>query len=99
MRKINDKYFLDTDAFSYIIREKKIRKNGKEFYDPIAFCGNLVQLKDYLVNKEVREDINLLDNIDKVIELSHTIDKVFATTENNRKQPILEKNNEIDTTN
>ena len=79
MKAINDKYYLDTDAFSYIIKEKKIRKkNGQIYYDPIAFCGNLVQLKDYLINKEILENIELLNNIDEVIKLSHAIDKVFV---------------------
>ena len=76
MKAINEKYYLDTDSFSYIIREKKIsKKSGEVYYEPIAFCGNLVQLKDYLINKEILDNIELLDNIDKVIELSHSIDK------------------------
>ena len=78
MIHIEGNYYLDADTYQFIVCEKKERKSGKdkgeEFYEQIAFCGNLSQVKDWLFTQELRDNIGLLENIDKCIELSKTID-------------------------
>lgn len=79
MIKINDRWFLGSDAMQFILYEKTIsKKNGKDVYSPRAFCGNLFQLKNWLINKEVFDNMELLENIDKCIELSNTIDRTLT---------------------
>ena len=79
MIKINDRWFLGSDSMQFILYEKTIsKKNGKEVYNPRALCGNLFQLKNWLINKELLDNIELLGNIDKCIELSNTIDKTLT---------------------
>lgn len=77
--KITDKYYIDADKFQFIVLEKKIAKEGKNpgsiKYDPVAFCGNLFQLKNWILNQEIRDNVDLLNNINKCVELSNTIDK------------------------
>lgn len=77
--KVTDKYYIDADRFQFIVLEKKKAEKGKnagqEYLDPVAFCGNLFQLKNWIFNQEIRDNIELLDNISKCVELSNTIDK------------------------
>lgn len=79
MIKITDRWYLDSDSMQFIIYEKTIsKKNGKEVYNPRAFCGNLFQLKNWLINKELFDNIELLNNIRRCEELSNTIDKTLT---------------------
>ncbi len=79
MIKISDKYYLETDALNYILKEKKIRKDGKkkgeEYYENIAYFGRIEHLYNYIIEKEIKENIELLNNIEKVIELKREISK------------------------
>ena len=79
MIKITDRFYIDSDKFQFIVLERKIAKEGKNVgsvkYDPVAFCGNLFQLKNWIYNQEIRENIDLLNNMNKCVELSNTIDK------------------------
>ena len=79
MIHIEGDYYLDSDRYQFIICEKKIGKSGKrkdqEVMDQIAFCGNLFQVKDWLMQHELRQNLEMLKNIDECIQLSQTIDK------------------------
>ena len=79
MIHIEGDYYLDSDRFQFIICKKLIAKTGKnvgqEYYDPVAFCGNLFQVKNWLFNEEIRNDLDIIKNIEECVKLSNTIDK------------------------
>lgn len=79
MIHIEGNYYLDADRFQFIICEKKVAVTGKnagqEYYDQVAFCGNLFQVKNWLFTQEVRSNIEILKNIEECVKLSNTIDK------------------------
>lgn len=82
MLKINEKYYIDSDSCNYILLEKSIVKDeksknyGKEIYKNIAYYGNLNSLYNGLIEKEIKENIELLNNIEKIIELKKEMLKV-----------------------
>lgn len=82
MLKINEKYYLDSDSLQYIlikksIVQKKDSKNyGKEIFENVGYYGTLEGLKKALLEKEIKDNIKLLNNIDKVIELKNELGKV-----------------------
>jgi len=78
MIQINDRWYLGSDAFQFIVYEKAINKKGKEAFYPRAYCGNLFQLKNWLINKELFDNVELLENIKRCEELSNTIDKTLT---------------------
>ena len=79
MIRITDRWYLDSDSMQFIIYEKTIsKKTGKDVYNSRAFCGNLFQLKNWLINKEIFGNIELLSNISRCEELSKTIDKTLT---------------------
>lgn len=79
MIKINDRYYIDSDPYSIAVLERRVVEEGKnkgqEYFTAIAWCGNLIQLKEYLMFQSLKDNIELLNNIEKCIELSHTIDR------------------------
>lgn len=83
MIKITDKYYLDSDPMQFIISERSVvqdvksKNYGQERFTQVAFFGNLEQLKHWLVNKSLMENLDLLNNIDECIKLSRTIDKAI----------------------
>ena len=81
MIKINDKYYLSSDAYAITICEKKVaqkgKNKGKTEYEPIAYCGTLKQVKEYLVTHELMENIDLIQNIDEIRKLCGQIDDSF----------------------
>ena len=75
MLKINEKYYIDSDSCNYILLEKNVvqdeksKNYGKEVYKNVAYYGNLKSLYNGLIEKEIKENIELLNNIEKIIEL------------------------------
>ena len=82
MLKINEKYYIDSDSCNYILLEKNIVKDeksknyGKEVYKNVAYYGNVNSLYNGLIEKEIKENVELLNNIEKIIELKEEMLKV-----------------------
>lgn len=82
MLKINEKYYLDSDSLQYILIEKGVVQKedsenyGKETFKNVGYYGTLEGLKQSLLEKEIKDNIELLNNIDKVIELKNELKKV-----------------------
>ena len=76
MIHIEGDYYLDSDRYQFIINRKMVnKKTGKEYFNPVAFCGNLFQVKNWLFNEEIRDNIEILKNIEECVKLSNSIDK------------------------
>ena len=81
MLKINENYYLDSDDLQYILLKKttitnKESKNfGKEMFKNIGYYGTLESLKKSLLEKEIKDNIELLNNIDKVVELKNELER------------------------
>ena len=79
MIKITDRYYLDSDSLQYILVERKVvnkeksKNYGKETFKNIAYFPTIESLKNYIIEKEIKANIELLNNIDKVIELKNEI--------------------------
>ena len=79
MIKITDKYYLDTDSCNYILIERSIVKDeksknyGKEVFKNIAYFGSIENLYNGIIEREIKENVELLNNIEKVIELKKEI--------------------------
>lgn len=79
MIKITDKYYLDTDSCNYILIERSIVKDeksknyGKEVFKNIAYFGSIENLYNGIIEREIKENVELLNNIEKVIELKEEI--------------------------
>ncbi len=69
MEKINDKYYLGSNKNSYILYEKKITAAGKENYKNVGYISSLEALYSTLIEKEIRTDLTLLNNIARINEL------------------------------
>ncbi len=66
MEKITDKYYLGSNKSTYILYEKKISSSGKENYKNIGYLASLDAVYTTLIEKEIREDLTLINNIDKI---------------------------------
>ena len=79
MITITDKYYLDSDSCNYILIEKSIVKKedsknyGTETFKNIAYYGNIEGLYNGIIEKEIKENIELLNNIDKIIAIKNEI--------------------------
>lgn len=79
MIKITDRYYLDSDRLQYILIEKSVvqkegsKNYGAEKFSNIGYYSTLESLKQSLLEKEIKENLELLNNIDKVIEIKNEI--------------------------
>ena len=69
MEKITEKYYLGSNKSTFILYEKKISATGKETYKNLGYMATLEAVYTTLINKELREDIELLNNIEKINEM------------------------------
>ena len=73
MKKLSDKYYLDSDSCNLVLLEKMIvekgENKGKDYYKTIGYYGNLKSLYKSIIEKEIKIDLDLLDNIEKIVKL------------------------------
>ena len=67
MEKITDKYYLGSNKNTFILYEKKISSaTGKETYKNIGYIATLEAVYSTLLEKEMREDLAILNNIEQI---------------------------------
>ena len=82
MLKINEKYYIDSDSCNYILLEKSViqdeksKNYGKEIYKNVAYYGNVKSLYNGLLEKEIKDNVELLSNIEKLIEIKEELMRV-----------------------
>jgi len=69
MEKITDKYYLGSSKSTYILYEKKLSTTGKETYKNIGYMATLEAVYTTLLEKEIKEDISILNNIEKITDM------------------------------
>jgi len=69
MEKITDKYYLGSSKSTYILYEKKLSTSGKETYKNIGYMATLEAVYTTLLEKEIKEDISILNNIEKITDM------------------------------
>lgn len=69
MEKITDKYYLGSSKSTYILYEKKLSSTGKETYKNIGYMATLEAVYTTLLEKEIKEDISILNNIEKITNM------------------------------
>jgi hypothetical protein len=85
MLQLNDKYYLDSDALNYILKEKKVitdkAKNkeniGNERFDEVGFYGTLESLAHGLIEKEIKSNIEILYNIEQLIQFKKDMQEII----------------------
>ncbi len=66
MEKITDKYYLGSNKNTFILYEKRISETGKESYKNIGYIPTLELVYSTLIDKEIKKDITILNNIEKI---------------------------------
>ena len=70
MEKITDKYYLGSNKNTFILYEKRISETtGKETYKNIGYRTTLEAVYTTLIEKEIKEDLTILNNIKKITEM------------------------------
>lgn len=70
MEKITDRYFLGSNKSTFILYEKKISATtGKESYKNIGYYATLDAVYTSLLEKEIRENLTVIKNIEKINNL------------------------------
>ena len=70
MEKITDKYYLGSNKNTFILYERKVSETtGKESYKNIGYLATLEAVYDTLLEKELKEDLTILNNIKKITEM------------------------------
>lgn len=70
MEKITDKYFLGSNKNTYILYERRVSETtGKETYKNIGYISTLEAVYSTLLEKEIKEDLTILTNINKINEM------------------------------
>lgn len=70
MEKINEKYYLESNKNNYTLFEKKVSETtNKETYKKVGYYTNLEVLYTAIVEKEIKDDLGLIKNIEKVTDM------------------------------
>jgi len=67
MLKITDKYYLGSNKTTLTLYQRKVSEStGKESYKSVGYFTSFDGLYAALVEKEIREDLEILNNISKI---------------------------------
>ena len=69
MEQITEKYYLGSNKNTYILYEKRMSSTGKETYKNIGYYSSLDAIYNALIEKEVKEDLTVLTNMKKILDL------------------------------
>ena len=78
MEKITEKYYLGSNKNTFILYEKKISQAGKETFKNVGYLTSLETVYTKLIEKEIKEDLSVVNNIAKINELVKEL-KEFTT--------------------
>lgn len=79
MIKLTDEYYLDTDSCNYILMKKSIvqkedsKNYGSESFKNVAYYGTIESLYSGLIERKLKENIEILNNIEKIIEIKNEL--------------------------
>lgn len=69
--KIDNTHFVDVDAYQYILKKVQIaqsgKKEGEEVEVTLSYHGNLVQALKGYIDKMVKDEVEVSDDITTVI--------------------------------
>lgn len=66
MEKITDKYYLGSNKKTFILYERRVSESGKETFKNIGYIATLDTVYSTLIKKEIKSDISILNNIEKI---------------------------------
>lgn len=66
MEKITEKYYLGSNKNTFILYEKRTSEAGKESFKNIGYLATLESVYTTLIDKEIKKDITILNNINKI---------------------------------
>ena len=88
MLKITEKYYLGSNINTLILYQKKMSETtGKETYKSIGYFTSLDGLYSSLIEKAIKENLELLTNIQKIQKLIEEL-KIF-TVSYKEKEKVL----------
>ena len=69
MEKITEKYYLGSNKNSFVLYERKVSDSGKESFKNLGYFTSLEGLYKALLEKDIKEDLTVLENIGKITDL------------------------------
>lgn len=86
MEKITEKYYLGSNKNTFILYEKKkSQTTGKETFKKLGYYTRLESLYVGLIEKEIKEDLTSIRNIEKINSLIKELKEftISYTSKNN----------------
>lgn len=77
MEKICENYYLGANKNNYILYERKVNEEGVESFKKLGYYTSLEAVYNALMNKEIKDDLSVINNIKRIIELVNEL-KDFA---------------------
>ena len=70
MQKITEKYYLGSNKNNFILYERKVSETtGKGTFKTLGYMMTLDKVYTTLLDKEIKENIELLNNIQKITSM------------------------------
>lgn len=92
MLEITEKYYLGSNKTTFILYEKKVSETtGKENYKKIGYFASLDRLYTSLLEKEIRDDIQIITNIKKISDMIHELKEFTTNYYTNKQDEALQK--------
>lgn len=69
MEKITEKFYLGSNKNTFVLYERKVSEEGKESFKKIGYCATLEAVHTTLLEKEIKDDLGVISNIEKIVNL------------------------------
>jgi len=78
MEKICENYYIGANKNNYILYERKVNDQDVESFKKIGYYTSLEAVYNALINKEIKDDLSVINNIKKINDLINEL-KEFTT--------------------
>ena len=90
--KLTDEYWLGADTYNWTLNTPYEYK-GETIYRAVAYCGTIQDIYRCLVEREIKGNISLLENLEKVSKLvNDNFNKLKEITKNIKRSDFLKDN-------
>ena len=78
MEKICENYYLGANKNNYILYERKVSEEGVESFKKIGYYMSLEAVYNALMNKEIKDDLSVINNMKKITDLINELKEFTA---------------------
>jgi hypothetical protein len=84
---VDEKFIISSDEYNWVLKEKKVSKEGKEYIVTLGYFGNIEQIVNNLLERSLKA--SEASSIQELITTLESVQKGLTIEINNKANEVL----------